>query len=163
MCVFLLDALSVSLRLLTHGVISQLLAGERDKLKTMQERNDDLEREVERFHQRREIEQRVSFLGSSSFLFSAVLFTIHFIIFWYWQIEDIELLIPIQEMKESKVLYYETKGKQRGLHEVVTALKDKNAPAHALLEYASTPMRWMRSVLTQFLIQNLRQEACTAD
>jgi hypothetical protein len=39
------------------------------------------------------------------------------------------------EMKESQVLYYEAKQKQRGLHEVVTALKDKNAPAHALLEY----------------------------
>jgi len=38
-------------------------------------------------------------------------------------------------MKESQVLYYEAKQKQRALHEVVTALKDKNAPAHALLEY----------------------------
>jgi hypothetical protein len=68
---------------LTYGLISQLLAGERDKLKTMQERNNDLEREVERFHQRREIEQRVSSLGSSSFLLSASLFTIYYIIFWY--------------------------------------------------------------------------------
>lgn len=45
----------------------------------MQERNNDLEREVERFHQRREIEQRVSSLGSSSFLFSPLLFTIYYI------------------------------------------------------------------------------------
>jgi len=122
--------------MLTYGVISQLLAGERDKLKTMQERNNDLEREVERFHQRREIEQRVNI---SALHFSILLFTVHLIIFLYRQIEDIELLIPIQEMKESKVLYYETKAKQRDLHEVVTALKDKNAPAHALLEYVFNP------------------------
>jgi len=45
-------------------------------LKTMQERNDDLEREVERFHQRREIEQRVSSLAFYRyFLFSLVIDT----------------------------------------------------------------------------------------
>jgi hypothetical protein len=38
-------------------------------------------------------------------------------------------------MKEAKVVYYETKQKQP-LQDKVTALKDKNAPAYALLEYA---------------------------
>lgn len=52
-------------------------------LKTMQERNDDLEREVERFHQRREIEQRVSSLAFYSyFLFSLVIDT--FLHYYYW-------------------------------------------------------------------------------
>jgi len=37
----------------------------------MQDRNDDLEREVERFHQRREIEQRVSW-GFQSFPISVM-------------------------------------------------------------------------------------------
>src|ERR1700736_1228964 len=95
----------------------------------MQERNDELEREVERFHQRRGIEQRVGWI--------LLLLCRQMLILTPLQIEDIELLIPIQEMKESKVLYYETKAKQRVLHEVVTGLKDKNAPAHALLEYVS--------------------------
>lgn len=45
------------------------------------------------------------------------------------------MLVPIQEMNESKVVYLKAKVKHRALHEVVTRLKDKNAPAHELLKY----------------------------
>jgi hypothetical protein len=79
-------------------------------------------------------------------------------------------------MKESKVLYYETKQKQRALHEIVTGLKDKNGPAHALLEYVfASPLcsaQATRILLAAILvlvandaaiIQNLWQEAFSAD
>src|ERR1700685_1161191 len=53
-------------------------------------------------------------------------------------------------MKEAKVVYYEAKQKQRALHDKVTALKDKNAPAHALLEYV-----FRFSQLSFFLVASL--------
>lgn len=47
----------------------------------------------------------------------------------------------MMEMEESQELYYETKLKQRALHEKVTGLRDKNAPAHALLECVFSVLR----------------------
>jgi hypothetical protein len=51
-------------------------------------------------------------------------------------------------MNESKVVYYQAKVKHRALHEVVTRLKDKNAPAHELLKYVLR----LLSVFTSFFI-----------
>lgn len=44
----------------------------------------------------------------------------------------------MNEYSEAKVLYLETKERQRALHNIVKQLQDKNAPAHALLEYVSS-------------------------
>jgi len=40
----------------------------------------------------------------------------------------------MNEYSEAKVLYVETKERQRTLHNIVKQLQDKNAPARALLK-----------------------------
>jgi uncharacterized coiled-coil DUF342 family protein len=44
------------------------------------------------------------------------------------------ILIPVQEYREIRAKYLETKAKQRALHEKVAKLKEKNAPLHAELK-----------------------------
>lgn len=113
----------------------QLIEGERNQLKQMQERNEGLEREVERFHQRRIIEQRVSLHLSA--------ITLCHLTKWC-QIEDLEILILINVYEEIREVYLTHKTRQRALHDIVKQLKDKNEPAHALLKYVPC---FLRSVL----------------
>lgn len=41
----------------------------------------------------------------------------------------------MNEYREAKLLYIETKERQRALHNVVKEIQERDAPAHALLEY----------------------------
>lgn len=51
------------------------------------------------------------------------------------QIEVLGILIPVQEYREIRAKYMETKTQQRALHEKVARLKEKNAPLHTQLKY----------------------------
>ncbi|KAH9942592.1 P-loop containing nucleoside triphosphate hydrolase protein [Amylocystis lapponica] len=82
-------------------LLQESMTVDRDRLKTMQERNEGLERDVQRVHERRQIERKIELL---------------------------ELILPFKEYMEAKVAYAAAKAKQRRLHEHVKALKAKNAP-----------------------------------
>ncbi|OSX59547.1 hypothetical protein POSPLADRAFT_1048859 [Postia placenta MAD-698-R-SB12] len=81
--------------------MQEKLNSDRDQLKTMQERNANLERDVRRYEERRELEK---------------------------QIELLELVFPFRQYIEAKDRYSETKTRQRNLHERVLRLQAKNAP-----------------------------------
>ncbi|KAI0309852.1 P-loop containing nucleoside triphosphate hydrolase protein [Amylostereum chailletii] len=81
--------------------LGDLLAADKKQLETLQERNAMLERDVQRFKERKEIER---------------------------QIELLELMIPFMEYIEARARYSETKAKQRELYQRVQVLKQKNAP-----------------------------------
>ncbi|KAG2141629.1 P-loop containing nucleoside triphosphate hydrolase protein [Suillus cothurnatus] len=80
---------------------------EQERLKTMQERNSQLERDVQRYQERKRIEKDIAVL---------------------------KVLIPVNEYHEAKERYQKAKDRQRELHARVRRLKDRNAPAHAKLE-----------------------------
>ncbi|KAG2359387.1 P-loop containing nucleoside triphosphate hydrolase protein, partial [Suillus spraguei] len=80
---------------------------EQERLKTMQERNSQLERDVQRYQERKRIEKNIAVL---------------------------KVLIPVNEYHEAKERYQKAKDRQRELHARVRKLKDRNAPAHAKLE-----------------------------
>ncbi|OAX43369.1 P-loop containing nucleoside triphosphate hydrolase protein [Rhizopogon vinicolor AM-OR11-026] len=80
---------------------------EQERLKTMQDRNGQLERDVQRYQERKRIEKEIAVL---------------------------EVLIPVNEYHEAKERYQRAKDRQRDLHARVRKLKDRNAPAHAKLE-----------------------------
>jgi chromosome segregation ATPase len=84
------------------------MAGERDQLKTMQDRNAHLEGQVHRYKVRKNIEHAIELL---------------------------QVLIPVQEYREIRAKYAEVKANQRLLHRKVAQLKEKNAPVHARLKY----------------------------
>ncbi|KZT06482.1 P-loop containing nucleoside triphosphate hydrolase protein [Laetiporus sulphureus 93-53] len=81
--------------------IQELLTADHDHLKTMEERNANLEREVKRFEERRQIER---------------------------DIELLELILPFREYVEAKERYGTLKEQQRKLHEHVMTLQKRNAP-----------------------------------
>ncbi|KAL4076371.1 hypothetical protein J3A83DRAFT_2194372 [Scleroderma citrinum] len=87
--------------------IQELVASEKEQLKTMEERNAQLERDVARYQERQRIEKEISIL---------------------------EVLIPVNEYHEAKEIYTKARERQRELHARVTKLKDRNAPAHAMLD-----------------------------
>ena len=51
-----------------------------------------------------------------------------------FQIELLRVLIPVQEYREIRAKYAESKAKQRALHKKVVMLKEKNAPVHSRLK-----------------------------
>lgn len=63
------------------------------------------------------------------------------------------MLIPVNEYHEAKERYQKAKDRQRELHARVRKLKDRNAPAHAKLEYA------LLCVLSPIYLQTSRQLA----
>ncbi|KAL6307041.1 P-loop containing nucleoside triphosphate hydrolase protein [Sparassis latifolia] len=81
--------------------MQDVLDADRDQLKTMQERNANLERDVRRYEERRRIEREIDLL---------------------------ELILPFKQYMEAKDLYHLTKAAQRRLHDKVKALQAKNAP-----------------------------------
>ncbi|KAH7887409.1 P-loop containing nucleoside triphosphate hydrolase protein [Phlebopus sp. FC_14] len=87
--------------------LQERITGEQEQLKIMEERNAQLERDVARYQERERIEKEISVL---------------------------EVLIPVNEYHEAKEVYLKTKERQREVHARVTKLKDRNAPAHAMLE-----------------------------
>ena len=84
------------------------MTGDRDRLKVMQDRNENLEREVQRFKERRQIEQ---------------------------QIELYLLILPFKEYMEAKEVYAAAKTKHRLLLENVKTLKAANAPVLDFKKY----------------------------
>ncbi|KAG1833286.1 P-loop containing nucleoside triphosphate hydrolase protein [Suillus subluteus] len=87
---------------------------EQERLKTMQERNSQLERDVQRYQERKRIEKDIAIL---------------------------KVLIPVNEYHEAKERYQKAKDRQRELHARVRKLKDRNAPAHAKLEQLAVQHR----------------------
>ncbi|KAF8237930.1 P-loop containing nucleoside triphosphate hydrolase protein [Tricholoma matsutake] len=85
----------------------QSIKEENDQLRQMVERNEGIERDVQRYLERKKIEH---------------------------EIELLEVLIPIQNYRELRNKYVDAKAEQRKLHEKVMKLKAKNEPAHALLK-----------------------------
>ncbi|KAI6040438.1 hypothetical protein EDC04DRAFT_1511263 [Pisolithus marmoratus] len=88
----------------------ELINAEKEQLRTMEDRNAQLERDVARYQERKRIEHEIAIL---------------------------EVLIPVNEYHEAKELYMKARERQRELHARVTKLKDRNAPAHTILEYVS--------------------------
>ncbi|KAK0202992.1 hypothetical protein DFS33DRAFT_1437795, partial [Desarmillaria ectypa] len=86
--------------------INDLIKSETDQLKQMRERNEAIERDVQRCLERQKIEQEIALL---------------------------EVLVPVQRYREARERYQAVKAEQRRCHNKVVALKDKNAPAHELL------------------------------
>ncbi|TFY82531.1 hypothetical protein EWM64_g1483 [Hericium alpestre] len=85
--------------------LTELLNADTQQLKTLEERNAILERDVARYNERKEIERQIGLL---------------------------ELILPFMEYIEARNRYMDAKKLQRDLHQRVQALKKKNAPAHAL-------------------------------
>ncbi|KAJ8087221.1 Structural maintenance of chromosomes protein 5 [Marasmius tenuissimus] len=89
-----------------HRTMLQTIKEEEDRLKQMRDRNEAIEKEVERYQERKRIEE---------------------------QIEVLKIFIPSVYYSELREQYAVAKEKQRKLHHRVTKLKEKNAPAHQLL------------------------------
>ncbi|KAG6844359.1 hypothetical protein H0H87_007540 [Tephrocybe sp. NHM501043] len=85
----------------------QNLEDESKQLRQMQERNEGIERDVQRYRERKNIEA---------------------------MIELLQVLIPVEHYRVVRAKYFELKAIQRKLHEKVKRLKAKNEPAHALLK-----------------------------
>ncbi|KIJ94730.1 hypothetical protein K443DRAFT_683517 [Laccaria amethystina LaAM-08-1] len=88
-------------------VMQTQIKGEQEQLKQMVERNEGIERDVQRYKERKKIEHEIAFLN---------------------------VLIPVATYRETLIRFKEIKANQRRLHEKVTKLKAKNAPAHELLK-----------------------------
>ncbi|KAK0188724.1 P-loop containing nucleoside triphosphate hydrolase protein [Armillaria mellea] len=87
--------------------ISDLIKSELGQLQQMRERNEAIERDVQRCLERQKIEQEIALL---------------------------EVLVPVQRYREARERYQTVKAEQRRCYHKVAALKDKNAPAHDLLK-----------------------------
>ncbi|KAA1477744.1 P-loop containing nucleoside triphosphate hydrolase protein [Dentipellis sp. KUC8613] len=85
--------------------LTELLNADKQQLKTLEERNAILERDVARYNERKEIERKIALL---------------------------ELMLPFMEYVEARKRYGETKVVQRKLLGKVQALKKKNDPARDL-------------------------------
>ncbi|VDC05841.1 unnamed protein product [Peniophora sp. CBMAI 1063] len=81
--------------------LTELLAGDQKQLDTLQERNATLERDVQRFKERKEIEEAIALL---------------------------ELIIPFMEYMEARQRYTNAKAEQRRLHLEVVQIKERNKP-----------------------------------
>ncbi|KAF7374118.1 Structural maintenance of chromosomes protein 5 [Mycena sanguinolenta] len=76
-------------------------------MRQLQERNDNIERDVQRYRERKQIERAITLLKA---------------------------LIPVQHYRESRDAFLVLKAKQRAYHAKVSRLQEKNKPAHALLK-----------------------------
>ncbi|KAF5388335.1 hypothetical protein D9615_000804 [Tricholomella constricta] len=85
----------------------QSIKEESEQLRQMQERNEGIERDVQRYKERKSIEAMIALL---------------------------EVLIPVERYREMRLKFIEVKKRQRKLHEKVKKLKAKNEPAHNLLK-----------------------------
>ncbi|KAK7437355.1 Structural maintenance of chromosomes protein 5 [Stygiomarasmius scandens] len=102
-----------------HRSIAEKVKEESDQLKQMKERNEAIEKEVERFNQRKQIEEEIATL---------------------------ELFIPGQKYRELLEEYHTIKAEQRRLHKKVAMLKQKNQPAHDLLDSLKTKHKQLEKV-----------------
>ncbi|TFK46958.1 P-loop containing nucleoside triphosphate hydrolase protein [Heliocybe sulcata] len=87
--------------------LRETLEGEKAQLKTMEERNELLKKDVERYNERKKIEERIALLN---------------------------LILPVKVYSEALKRYQDMKVLQRQLHAEVQRLKARNAPAFDLLK-----------------------------
>ncbi|KAJ4478957.1 hypothetical protein J3R30DRAFT_3657097 [Lentinula aciculospora] len=90
-----------------NSLIKEKIISEQAQLTQMNARNAAIEREVERYHERRKIEDTMKVL---------------------------EVYIPCASYRERLARYHELKDVQRKMHQKVLRLKAKNEPAHELLK-----------------------------
>ncbi|KJA29565.1 hypothetical protein HYPSUDRAFT_31485 [Hypholoma sublateritium FD-334 SS-4] len=88
-------------------IIQQAIKDDEDSLKQMQDRNEGIERDVQRYKERKKIEHTINLLA---------------------------VLIPVAEYRENRKRYLEIKGQQRTIRAKVQRLRDKNEPAHDRLK-----------------------------
>ncbi|KAF8637018.1 hypothetical protein AX17_003102 [Amanita inopinata Kibby_2008] len=88
-------------------IVQELMREEQDQLSLLQERNAAIERDVQRFRERKRIEHEIDLL---------------------------QVLIPVEEYRVLRKKYVESKALQRTWHNKVMRLKEKNAPVHELLQ-----------------------------
>ncbi|KIM34992.1 hypothetical protein M413DRAFT_449948 [Hebeloma cylindrosporum] len=87
--------------------LQQKIKDEESSLKQMKERNEGIERDVQRFKDRKKIEHTIALL---------------------------KVLIPVAEYRQVRDAYNAAKTRQRASHAKVQRLKERNAPAHDLLK-----------------------------
>lgn len=94
--------------------LGEVLNSEKQQLKTLEDRNAMLERDVQRFNERKEFERQIALL---------------------------ELILPFMEYMEAKRSYTEAKAKQRALHKCVQTLQQKNQPMHDFKKHLETRIK----------------------
>ncbi|KAF9024415.1 P-loop containing nucleoside triphosphate hydrolase protein [Hymenopellis radicata] len=87
--------------------ILEMIKTEEEQLKQMRDRNEAIERDVQRYKERKKIEEEIKLLA---------------------------VLIPVQQYRELRDKYFNLKILQRQWVDKVRRLKEKNAPAHAFRE-----------------------------
>ncbi|KAJ7691405.1 P-loop containing nucleoside triphosphate hydrolase protein [Mycena rosella] len=85
----------------------ETIRAETASVRQLQDRNDGIERDVQRYRERKRIEQTIAML---------------------------KVLIPVQHYREARKQFIALKARQRAQHLKVSRLQEKNRPAHALLE-----------------------------
>ncbi|KIK65311.1 hypothetical protein GYMLUDRAFT_38753 [Collybiopsis luxurians FD-317 M1] len=119
-----------------NRAMKEKIHSEQDQLAQMHSRNAAIENEVERYHERRKIENNIKML---------------------------EVFIPCATYRELLAKYNEVKEVQRKLHQKVKRLKAKNEPAHELLNTLKSDMksrdrtRETRKKDTQKLFQDMQK------
>ncbi|KAJ7812952.1 hypothetical protein B0H13DRAFT_2143472 [Mycena leptocephala] len=86
--------------------VTETIRAETASMRQMQERNENIERDVQRYRERKKIERNIAML---------------------------KVLIPVQHYREARVEFMALKARQRVLHNKVSRLQERNRPAHALL------------------------------
>ncbi|KAJ7183001.1 hypothetical protein C8R43DRAFT_1145589 [Mycena crocata] len=86
--------------------LTETIAAETAQVRQWQERNDNIERDVQRYRDRKKIERSIALL---------------------------RVLVPVQHYRESHAEYTLLKATRRAQHERVLRMQVRNAPAHALL------------------------------
>ncbi|KAJ7098489.1 P-loop containing nucleoside triphosphate hydrolase protein [Mycena belliarum] len=86
--------------------ITNAIKTETASMVQLQERNENIERDVQRYRERKKIEHSIAML---------------------------KVLIPVQHYREARIHFIELKARQRAQHYKVSKLQEKNKPAHALL------------------------------
>ncbi|KAJ3877761.1 hypothetical protein F5051DRAFT_407478 [Lentinula edodes] len=118
------------------SLIKEKVASEQSQLTQMNARNAAIEHDVERYHERRKIEDMIKIL---------------------------EVYIPCASYRELLARYHELKVVQRKMHQKVLRLKAKNEPAHELLNVLKSDLkerertRETRKKDTQKLFREMQQ------
>ncbi|KAJ7043397.1 hypothetical protein C8F04DRAFT_1072037 [Mycena alexandri] len=86
--------------------LTETIQSETATMRQLQERNDNIERDVQRYRERKKIERMITLL---------------------------RVLIPVQHYREARAQFILLKQRQRAQHVKVSRLQERNRPAHAML------------------------------
>ncbi|KAJ7479292.1 hypothetical protein FB451DRAFT_1086724 [Mycena latifolia] len=86
--------------------LTDTIRAETGTVRQLQERNENIERDVQRYRERKRIEHTIAML---------------------------KVLIPVQHYREARIEFIALKARQRAQHLKVSRLQERNKPAHALL------------------------------